>query len=113
MAGYEAQKAEFDELGIALYAAAVDDPDKTREVAKDLSFPVAHGVTREDADRIGAWWDGRRDFIQPSEFILDGRGRVLSATYSTGPVGRLDAGDALALVKILAARRKQKEEQKQ
>ena len=113
MAGYEAQKAAFDELGISIYAAAVDDVEKTREVAKDLSFPVAHGVTHEDADRVGAWWDGRREFIQPSEFILDGRGRVLSATYSTGPVGRLDAEDALSLVKILAARRKQKQEQKQ
>ena len=108
MAGYEAEKAAFDELGIAVYAAAVDDVDQTREVAKDLSFPVAHGVTREDADRIGAWWDERRNFIQPSEFILDGRGRVLSATYSSGPVGRLGAGDALSLVKILAARSKAK-----
>lgn len=108
MAGYEAQKAAFEELGVTVYAAAVDDEEKTREVAKDLSFPVAHGVSREDADRIGAWWDGRRNYIQPSEFLLDGGGRVLSATYSTGPIGRLDADDVLSLVKILNARRKPK-----
>ena len=30
-----------------------------------------------------------------------GGGKVLSATYSTGPVGRMDAGDALKLVKFL------------
>ena len=106
MAGYEQQKAELDALGISVYAASVDSADKTAEVQGSLSFPVACGVTRQHADAIGAWWDGRRDFIQPSEFILDKTGRVLSATYSSGPVGRLDAGDALALIKFLAARRK-------
>ena len=75
-------------------------------VQAELSFPVAHGVTRDVADAIGAWWDTRRDFIQPSEFILDSSGRVLSATYSTGPVGRLDAKDALSLLRILKARSK-------
>ena len=105
MAGYEKQKAELEALSISVYAASVDSADKTAEVQGSLSFPVARGVTRQHADAIGAWWDGRRDFIQPSEFILDRGGRVLSATYSTGPVGRLDCGDALSLVKILAARK--------
>ena len=50
---------------------------------------------------IDAWWEDRRSIIQPSEFVLDGDGKVLSATYSTGPVGRMDAGDALKLVKFL------------
>ena len=50
---------------------------------------------------IAAWWADRRSTIQPSEFVLDGSGKVLSATYSTGPVGRMDAGDALKLVKFI------------
>ncbi len=106
MAGYEKAREQFSEAGISIFAAAVDDREKTEEVQKDLGFPVAHGITREQGDAMGAWWDERRDFIQPSEFVLRGDGRVLSATYSTGPVGRLDANDALALVKILAARQK-------
>ncbi len=106
MAGFQDKLAELGEAGISVYAAAVDPPDKTKEVQEGLDFPIAHGVTREDADAVGAWWDARREFIQPSEFILDAGGRVLSATYSSGPVGRLDAGDALSLVKILKARRK-------
>ena len=106
MAGFEKQKDEFAAAGISVYAASVDDTAKTEEVQKDLSFPVAHGIERAQGDAIGAWWDERRDFIQPSEFVLRQDGRVLSATYSTGPVGRLDANDALALVKILAARAK-------
>ncbi len=72
---------------------------------QELGFPIAYGVTREQADAIGAWWEDRRDIIQPSEVVLDGDGKVLSATYSTGPVGRMDAGDALKLVKFLERKR--------
>ena len=106
MAGYQKKLPELREAGVSVFAAAVDSPEKTREVQDGLDFPVAHGVVRADADAIGAWWDERRGFIQPSEFILDGRGRVLSATYSSGPIGRLGAADTLSLVKILKARRK-------
>lgn len=106
MAGFEERREEFAEEGISVVAASVDDAEKSGEVQAELSFPVVHGVTREVADAVGAWWDGRRDYIQPSEFILAAGGRVLSATYSTGPVGRLDAQDALSLVKILKARSK-------
>ena len=106
MAGFEKLKDEFAAESISVFAAAVDDASDTQAVQDDVSFPVAHGVTKEDADKLGAWWDGRRDFIQPSEFILRRDGRVVSATYSSGPVGRLDAGDALGLVKILKARAK-------
>ncbi len=47
----------------------------------------------------------RRTIIQPSEFVLNGNGKVLSGTYSTGPVGRMDADDALGLVKFLDKKR--------
>ena len=106
MAGFEKLQDEFHAEGISVFAAAVDGAEDTLAVQKELSFPVAYGVTKDDADKLGAWWDERRGFIQPSEFILRRDGRVLSATYSTGPVGRLDAGDALGLVKILVARSK-------
>jgi len=88
-------------MGIAILAASVDPLEKATEVQGGLSFPIAYGVTRDQAAAIDAWWEDRRSIIQPSEFVLDGGGKVLSATYSTGPVGRMDAGDALRLVKFL------------
>ncbi len=86
----------------------MDSEEKTAEVASDLSFPVAHGVTRDQGDTIGAWWDERRDHIQPSEFLLTGNGRVMFSTYSSSPVGRMDPEETLTLIKFLDARRKQK-----
>lgn len=84
----------------------MDDRAKTAEVAADLSFPVAYGVTRADADAIGAWWEPRRDHIQPSEFCLTGQGRVLGSMYSNLPIGRMDPGETLKLLQFLAQRRK-------
>ena len=63
-------------------------------------------MTRADADAMGAWWDDRRDHIQPSEFLLMGDGRVVSSTYSSSPVGRVAPADALSLLQFVDSRRK-------
>ena len=57
-------------------------------------------------DRIGAWWEERRDHIQPSEFVLTQSGRVLGSSYSSSPVGRMDPEETLGLLRILASRSK-------
>jgi len=107
LAGFEAAKQELNELGIKVIAASVDDEDKANEVAAELSFPVAHGVTREDADRLGAWWGDPRGIIQPSEFLVDAAGKVAESTYSSGPIGRVDAADVIRLVRFRDERAKQ------
>ena len=98
MVGFEKLKSELDALGVKVVAASVDPIDKAKEVAAELSFPVAYGITREVADRIGAWWEDRRGIIQPSEFLLTADGKVRSATYSSGPIGRVDAADVIKLI---------------
>ncbi len=84
----------------------MDDREKTAEVAADLSFPVAYGVTREDAGTVGAWWESRRKHIQPSEFWLTGQGRVMGSMYSNLPVGRMDPKETLTLLRFIAERRR-------
>ncbi len=91
-----------------MIAACVDDLERAHEVAEPLSFPLAHGVSREDADHLGAFWNARGDFIEPTEFLIRGDGKVLASTYSTGPVGRMDPVEVLNLVAILERRRQQK-----
>jgi len=66
---------------------------------------VAYGVTRQQADALGAWWDDRRDFIQPTEFMLTHKGKVMFSTYSNAPVGRMDPAETLTLIKFLNAQR--------
>ena len=55
---------------------------------------------------MGAWGEEKRDFIQPSEFVLTQSGRVMSSTYSSSPVGRMDPEEALFLMKLIANRAK-------
>ena len=57
-------------------------------------------MTREIADRIGAWWEERRSIIQPSEFVVDAQGKVRASTYSSGPIGRIDPADVIRLVQF-------------
>ncbi len=89
-----------------MFAAAVDTKEQTLKVAEPLGFPVAYGVTREQADSLGSWWDEQREFIQPSEFLLNRGGRVLMSTYSNSPVGRMDPAEMLTLVTMVNSRRK-------
>jgi hypothetical protein len=84
----------------------VDSEEESAKVAADLSFPIAYGMTRADGDALGAWWDDRRDHIQPSEFLINGKGRVMSSTYSSSPVGRMDPAETLVLVNFIANARK-------
>ena len=109
MVGFEKLKSELDALGVKVVAASIDPIDKAKEVAAELSFPVGYGVTREQADLLGSWWEERRGLIQPSEFIVAADGKVRAATYSSGPIGRVDAADVVKLVNFydkMAAQKK-------
>jgi len=95
LVGFEKVIGELHALGAEVVAASVDPIDKAKEVAADVSFPVAYGVTRADADALGSFWEERRSIIQPSEFIVGTDGKVLFASYSDGPLGRLEATDVV------------------
>ena len=73
----------------------------TAAVAADLSFPVFHGIERAQGDALGAWWEERRDHIQPTEFVLNAKGRVMASTYSCSPIGRMDPEETLTLLRLL------------
>jgi peroxiredoxin len=105
LVGFEKVKQELDALGAKVVAASVDPIDKAREVASELSFGVGYGVTREIADKLGAWWEDRRNIIQPSEFIVGADGKVIVSSYSDGPLGRIDATDVIKLIKFYESRK--------
>ncbi len=83
----------------------MDDAEKTAPIAKNLNFPVAINMTRADGDVMGSWWEEKREIIQPSEFLLSEKGKVMISTYSNGPIGRMDPEETLSLVKYLNEQR--------
>ena len=102
MAEWEEKKAELEELGCTIYAISVDTLEQAQEVSRlGLTFPVAYGCTKADADAIDAWWgdhppDGK--YVQPSEFLLGRGGVILGSMYASGQVGRMGADEAIRLI---------------
>ena len=105
MVGFEKQKEALEKLGVKIIAASVDDEEKAGEVAAEVSFPVAHGATRADGDAVGAWWEERRGIIQPSEILIGDDGKVVTSSYSSGPIGRMDAEDVVKMVTMYLSRK--------
>ncbi|MFT5181770.1 MAG: peroxiredoxin [Alphaproteobacteria bacterium] len=87
-----------------IVAASIDPLDKAQEVADEVNFPVGYGVTREIADKLGSWWEDRRQIIQPSEFIVGADNKIISSSYSDGPLGRMDAADVVKLANFYTSR---------
>lgn len=84
-----------------MIGASVEPKEIVQEMAEKsgVSFPMAYGVTRADADLLGAWWSDAHDgHIQPTEFLLGRGGTVLGAMYASGPVGRINADEAIHFI---------------
>ncbi len=103
MPSFQELKAELDELGVTVIGATVNTKEEVEDVANNnpgrLTFPMAHGVTKEDADALGSWWsEDRGGYIQPTEFLISRGGVVSGAMYASGPIGRMGADEAVRSV---------------
>ncbi len=81
-------------------ALSVDKEEDARTMVErhKVGFPVVYGLdVRKEAEKIGAYFDSEGGYFQPANFILR-NGRVFNATYSSGPLGRLQAQHILMLV---------------
>ncbi len=81
-------------------ALSVDKGEDARTVVErhKVGFPVVYGLdVRKEAEKIGAYFESEGGYFQPANFILR-NGTVFNATYSSGPLGRLQAEHVLMLV---------------
>lgn len=102
MADFEQSSAAFRALDVALIAASVEGEENARKTVDELklSFPVACGVVAERLSAAtGAHFDPEKMCLHATGFILRPDLTVAGAVYSTGPVGRYTAADALAIIK--------------
>jgi peroxiredoxin len=104
LAGFARAAATFDELGIRVVALSVDDEAATAALVDKLRlpFPVGHGV---DADHVsaltGAYVNPQPRHLQTTGFVLDPHGKIITAVYSSGAIGRLTAEDVAGLVRYV------------
>jgi peroxiredoxin len=98
---FEKYAEELKALDVKVFAASVDTEDKAQEVEDEVSFPIGYAAGTEHRDLMGSWWEDRRSIIQPSEFLLNGEGKVMASSYSSGPIGRFDPQDVIKMVNFL------------
>jgi len=107
LSGFARAKAKLDELGIKAVALSVDNKvDAAALVEKHrLNCPVGYGV---DADRIaastGAYVNDSPRYLQSTGFVLDPNGKVVTAVYSSGAIGRLVAEDVIGFVRYVKSK---------
>ena len=104
MADYQDHLAELDALGASVYALTTDPADKVKEtIAKNgTTFPILYEMDGpKTAEVLGAYYEERRNIIQPANFILDPDHKIVNLSYASGPVGRITATDALSHIKFV------------
>ena len=106
LAAFLRARERFAEVGIKIVALSVDDR-ATSEALVDklhLSFPVGVGANAVAvAAATGAYLAEDAAYLQSTGFVLDQRGRILTAVYSSGAIGRLVPDDVVGFVKYVDA----------
>mgnify|MGYP000029363293 FL=1 len=100
-------------MGVTIIGATTDTLEEAQDIANNdpgLTYQVAYGVTKEDADLLGSWWsEDREGYIQPTEFIMGRGGVVLGTLYVSGPVGRMGADEVITMITNRERRRQKRE----
>ena len=94
--------------GIRVVALSVDDEATSRVLVDErrLSFPIGFGANADAiAALTGAYVAEGSAYIQSTGFVLDPEGRILTAVYSSGAIGRLVPDDVAGLVKYVDTQR--------
>lgn len=104
LAGFSRAADKFAELDVKVVALSVDDAATSAALVDKyhLKFPVGYGA---DADQIaaatGAYTNENPHHLQTTGFVLDPDGKVITAVYSSGAIGRLVADDVAGFVRYV------------
>ncbi len=85
--------------------ASVDTEEKAQKVKRDLklSYPIAYGLSAEEISAsTGAYYEPQKKFLHATGFLLKPDSSVAAAVYSTGPIGRYTAADALDIATAMS-----------
>jgi peroxiredoxin len=94
--------------GITMVALSVDDKatSETLVARLRLSFPVGFGAKADDVAAVtGAYLAEGSAYLQSTGFVLDRQGRILTAVYSSGAIGRLVPDDVVGFVRYVESQR--------
>ena len=111
MADFQTHLGELEELGVSVYALSTDTAEQAGETVdkESLTFPVLYGLDGPGtAETLGAFYEERRNIIQPVGFLLGPNRNIVSMTISNAQLGRLWSDDVLRMVKFFQRTAQQK-----
>ena len=104
LAAFARARESLRSIGVEIVAASVEnEPVSAKLVEKlRLNFPVGFGVSADEVSAAtGAYVADGAAYLQSTGFVLDKSGRILTAVYSSGAIGRLVPDDVAGLVRYI------------
>ena len=101
LAAFSRARRALEDAGVKVVALSVDDEATTQALIDKLKLEVRLGYGA-DVDAIasvtGAYTNANPKYFQSTGFVLDPAGRVITAVYSSGAIGRLVPDDVVGFV---------------
>jgi peroxiredoxin len=104
LAAFSRARESLRSIGVTIVALSVDDEATSRGLVDklQLTFPLGFGAKADEiAAATGAYLSDDSTHLQSTGFVLDARGRVLTAVYSSGAIGRLVPDDVAGFVRYV------------
>jgi peroxiredoxin len=104
LAAFARAADKFADEGIKVVSVSVDDREKSEALVEKhkLGFPIAYGAdARAVSAATGAFVNDDPVCLQATGFVLNPKGRIVTAVYSTRAIGRLLPDDVLGFVRYL------------
>ncbi len=79
-------------------AFSADNADEARAMGQEfhVTFPLGYDLNvRDFVDKTGAYFHADKGFVHATNFIVRPDGRVATACYSSGAIGRFWAADTI------------------
>lgn len=108
LAAFSRASGRLREAGIAVVSLSADDEQTSKALVDKLrlGFPVGFGANVGHVAAVtGAYVGEGGAYLQSTGFVLDRQGRILTAVYSSGAIGRLVPDDVAGFVKYVDGQR--------
>ena len=104
LAAFARARPSLRSIAVEILALSVDDETVSAALVDRMriNFPVGFGVKADEISAAtGAYVSENAAYLQSTGFILDKRGRILTAVYSSGAIGRLVPEDVAGFVRYI------------
>lgn len=107
---FQAGLTKLSAEGIGVVSFSVDPLETSRKLVRDngLEFPIGYGASIDAiAEQLGVYYEPASEqmpsYFHSAGFVLGASGKVLTAVYSSGAIGRLVWQDVLGFLQYLKA----------